>query len=75
MLDGSFNNIASLRAEELPKAFGCGKGLLCDTEEQLDKALSQAMADDDLYLIRARVPKGQISGALKRLTDSLKAKV
>jgi hypothetical protein len=33
------------------------------------------MADDDLYLIRARVPKGQISGALKRLTDGLKAKV
>ena len=75
MLDGSFNNIASLRVEELPKAFGRGKGLLCDTEEQLDAALAQAMADDDLYLIRARIPKGQISGALKRLTDGLKAKV
>lgn len=75
MLDGSFNNIASLRAEELPKAFGSGKGRLCETEEELDAALTEAMADDDLYLIRARVPKGQISGALKRLTDALKAKV
>lgn len=75
MMDGPFNDIASLRAEELPKAFGRGKGILCNTEDDLDAALKQAMTDDDLYLIRARVPKGQISGALKRLTDGLKAKV
>lgn len=75
MLDGAFNNIPSLKAEELPKAFGCGKGIKCTTEDELNAAMMQATADEDLYLIRACVPKGQISGALKRLTDALKARV
>lgn len=75
MLDGPFNNIARLKAEELPKAFGRGHGFLCTTEDELDHAMAQAVAGDDLYLIRACVPQGQISGALKRLTDALKARV
>ena len=75
MIDGPFNDIPSLRAEELPKAFGSGIGLLCETEEALYEALSQATSTDELFIIRACVPRGSYSPGLIRLTDALKTRV
>lgn len=75
MIDGPFNDIPSLRAEELPKAFGVGVGILCETEQALYDALVQATANDELYIIRARVPLGTYSPGLRRLTDALKKRV
>ena len=75
MIDGPFNDIPSLRAEELPKAFGSGVGFLCETEESLYEALSQATSTDELFIIRACVPRGTYSPGLMRLTDALKTRV
>lgn len=75
MADGPFNNIPSLRSEELPKAFGVGVGLLCNTEDQLHAALTKAVQTDDLFIIRACVPQGQFSSGLVRLTTALKSRI
>jgi TPP-dependent 2-oxoacid decarboxylase len=75
MMDGPFNNIPMLRAEILPTAFGRGKGILCETEDALAAALSEATTTEDLYIIRACVPPGKYSPALIRLTDALKKKI
>ena len=75
MIDGPFNDIPSLRAEELPKAFGVGTGILCETEDALQAALAKAMATDDLFIIRACVPQRTYSPGLLRLTDALKKRV
>jgi len=75
MIDGPFNDIPSLRAEELPKAFGLGVGILCETEEALYEALTQAKANHDLFIIRACVPPRTYSPGLMRLTAALRKRV
>ncbi len=75
MADGPFNNIPSLRAEQLPKAFGVGQGYLCKTEDELHAALTKAMHANELFMIRACVPLGQYSPGLVRLTTALKKKI
>mgnify|MGYP000488114009 FL=1 len=75
MIDGPFNNIPLLRSELLPVAFGTGVGKLCENEEQFQEAITEAIANDDLYIIRACVPQGTHSAALTRLTDALRKKV
>ena len=75
MIDGPFNNIPLLRSELLLVAFGTGVGKLCENEEQFQEAITEAIANDDLYIIRACVPQGTHSAALTRLTDALRKKV
>ena len=75
MRDGPFNDIPPLKAERLPEVFGVGRGWLVDTEEELDRALREAMDSAELCLIRARVPKGDRSPALLRLTEALGRRV
>ena len=55
--------------------FGTGRGWLATTEDELDTALAEAMASDELGMIRAVVPKGDRSPALLRLTDALGKRV
>ena len=64
-----------LQAEHLPTVFGTGRGWLATTEDELDTALAEAMASDELGMIRAVVPKGDRSPALLRLTDALGKRV
>ena len=75
MADGPFNNIPTLKAEELPKAFGVGVGYLCNIEDELHAALDKATQTDELFIIRARVPLGQYSPGLVRLTTALKNRI
>jgi len=75
MADGPFNNIPALKSEELPRAFGVGVGLLCNTEDELYVALSSATKAEELFIIRACVPKGQYSRGLERLTSALKNRI
>lgn len=75
MLDGPFNDVPFLAAEELVKAFGRGTGVRVDTEDEFAKALRAAVECDDLAIIRACVPLGQASAALTRLTDELAKRV
>lgn len=75
MADGPFNDIPLLKSEELPKAYGIGRGFLCQTEDDLFGALEQAMGADELVIIRSRVPKGEYSAGLIRLTDAMKKRI
>ena len=75
MMDGSYNDIPHISAEKLPDVFGVGHGWLATTEDELDAALTEAMATDELCIIRAVVPKHDRSPALTRLTDALKKRV
>ena len=75
MTDGPFNNIPRLKAEELPKAFGLGCGFLCTTEDEFYYALTTALQTNDLCIIRACIPRNQLSPGLVRLTTALKKRV
>jgi len=75
MDDGPFNDIPALRSEELPRAFGVGVGLLCNSEDELHAALSRSTQTEEFFIIRARVPKGQYSPGLIRLTSALKKRI
>ena len=75
MLDGPFNDIPALRAEELPKAFGLGVGRRCETEDAFAAALSEAVETDELTIIRACVPQRATSPALARLTAAMGKRV
>jgi len=75
MLDGPYNDIPALAPENLPAVIGTGRGWLARTEDELDAALQEAMETDDVAIVRAVVPQGDRSPALKRLTDALGRKV
>jgi indolepyruvate decarboxylase len=75
MKDGAFNDIPALKGEHLPTVFGTGRGWLANTEDELDAALTGAMASDELCIVRAVVPQGDRSPALLRLTDALGKRV
>jgi len=75
MKDGDFNDIPAMQVEHLPTVFGNGRGWLATTEDELDAALAEAMASDELCIIRAVVPQGDRSPALLRLTDALGKRV
>lgn len=75
MLDGAFNDIPTLRSELLPGVIGSGKGHLCTTEVELASALADAIASNQVTVIRARVPKRKPSAALQRLTVALSKRV
>ena len=75
MMDGPFNDIPLLKAEELIKPFGLGVGILCESEIAFLQAITEAVSNEDLYIIRACVPKHGYSPALVRLTDALKKRI
>jgi len=52
-----------------------GVGLLCNSEDELYAALSRATQTEEFFIIRARVPKGQYSPGLIRLTSALKKRI
>ncbi len=74
ILDGPFNDIPPLSIERLPEVFGRGSGVSVTTERELDDALTQACASDELCLIRIRLPQAGRSAALSRLGAALAAK-
>ncbi|CAB4951964.1 unannotated protein [freshwater metagenome] len=75
MLDGPFNDLPPMRHEDLPRVFGTGRGVVCDTENELAVAMAEAVRDEELVIVHVRVPRGVPSHALTRLTDALKKRV
>jgi indolepyruvate decarboxylase len=71
MLDGSFNDIPALAAEELTKVIGAGQSRLVRTEHDMDEALSAAIASDEVFIIRVVLPKLARSAGLTRLGEAL----
>lgn len=71
MLDGSFNDIPALAAEELVRVIGRGQGRLVRTEREMDEALAAAVASDEMFIIRVALPKDGRSAGLTRLGEAL----
>ena len=71
MLDGSFNDIPALAAEEIVRVIGTGQGRLVHTEQEMDDALASAIASDGVFIIRVVVPKLGRSAGLTRLGEAL----
>jgi indolepyruvate decarboxylase len=71
MLDGSFNDIPALAAEELTRVIGTGQSRRVTTEREMDDALSAAVASDGVFIIRVVVPKHGRSAGLTRLGEAL----
>lgn len=74
IVDGPFNDIAQMAPEKLVEVFGTGRGWKASTEIELDTALAEAIASDELCIIRAVLPKYGRSAALGRLGEALAAK-
>jgi len=75
MIDGPFNDIPRLAAEEMVRVIGQGRGFLVRTEVELDAALTEAMASNEVCIIRALLPKEKHSAGLSRLSEALKKRV
>ena len=75
ILDGPYNDIPSMAAENLVEVFGRGRGFLAKTEQELHDALTEALATDDLVIIRVELPKYARSAGLSRLGEALAQRV
>ncbi|CAB4910108.1 unannotated protein [freshwater metagenome] len=75
LLEGPFNDIPTLAAEKLTDVFGVGQGRLVRTERELDQALTEAMNSNELFIIRAALPKTGRSAGLTRLGEALAKRV
>lgn len=74
ILEGPFNEIPALAAEQLVAVIGSGNGWLVETEKELDQALTEAFGSHEIAIIRVRLPKTARSAALSRLGAALAAK-
>jgi indolepyruvate decarboxylase len=67
-----YNEIAVWNYSKLPEVYGGGKGYLVTTEEEFDRALSEAWADkSQLHLIHAKLVENDASRTLLRLAERL----
>ena len=69
--DGAFNDIKDWQYERMTDVIGSGKGFKVTTEEELDRAVSEALASKELTIINVLVEPKDISPALRRMTTGL----
>ncbi len=71
-----YNEIAVWNYAKLPDVYGGGKGHLVATEDEFDRALTDAWNDrSQLHLIHAKLAEGDASSTLIRLANRLKHRV
>ena len=72
MQDGPYNDVWPWHYSRLPEILGAGRGLIVETEEELDHALLEAERHThSFFLIEARLPQMDRSPALDRLAARL----
>jgi len=72
MIDGVFNDVNDWRYAEIPRVIGGGRGWDVQTEGELERALTEAEANRGrISILDVRIPIGDISPALHRLTTAL----
>ena len=74
IMDGPFNDIPAMAVDRLPEVFGTGRGFDVTTRARLDDALREAVACDELCIVRVHLPKDGRSAALERLGEALRAR-
>jgi indolepyruvate decarboxylase len=76
LLDGPFNDILNWSYHRLPEVLGAGLGLEVRTEDELDEAVSKAVANTGSFsLINVHLDAMDRSPALERLAERLASKV
>ena len=74
--DGPFNDLLRWNFVKLPEVFGAGRAWLAQTEDEFDRALTEAAADETGFrLIVARLDPLDRSQALERLAERLSKKI
>lgn len=67
MLDGPFNDIADWAYEKVPLVTGCGVGYKVHTEEELERAVDEAIRSNQPALINVVLGKHDHTDALRRM--------
>jgi indolepyruvate decarboxylase len=76
LLEGAFNDIGDWKYSQLPSILGAGVGFVVRTEGELDKALKQAIAHTESFVILdVQLEKLDRSPALMRLAERLSKRV
>ena len=71
IIDGPFNNIHRWEYAKIRDVINYGKSMKVTTKGELEKALKEATATDDMYIIEVILPRTDCSEPLKRLTTNL----
>lgn len=71
ILDGPFNEILRWNYTKLTELFGVGKGRRVTTNAELESAVKDAIASDELYIIEVIVPRNDCSASLRRVGEEL----
>ena len=73
IIDGKFNNIHRWKYSKIRDVLDYGKSIQVSTFGELEKALKDATASKDMYIIEVMIPRTDCSPPLKRLTTNLGA--
>jgi len=71
IIDGPFNNIHSWDYTKVRDVLGYGKSVRTRTLGELETALKEATASDEMHIIEVVIPRRDCSQPLKRLTTNL----
>jgi TPP-dependent 2-oxoacid decarboxylase len=72
MLDGDFNNLQPWQYSNIPQVIGGGQGFHIETEDQFDKAISQALNFRNTFsILDVHLERNDRSPALDRLTKNI----
>jgi indolepyruvate decarboxylase len=76
MLDGAFNDVHHWEYSRLPAVIGSGLGFKVNTEREMERALSTALANTATWsIVHVTLARDDHSAALRRLTKTLGEKV
>lgn len=72
IIEGGYNDIHNWSYAEIPRVLNGGIGLKANTEEELDKAIKQALSQrGTFYLIEVELDKMDFSPAMQRFSKAL----
>lgn len=70
LLEGKYNDIVNWNYAEIPRVLGNGLGVRVETEEELDRALKNALSQrGKFHLIEVELGKTDFSPALRRFSE------
>lgn len=71
ILDGPFNNILRWNYAKLTELFGVGQSRKVTSNGEMEVALAEAFASDEIFVIEVIIPRGDCSASLKRVGEEL----
>lgn len=71
ILDGPFNDILRWNYSKLTELFGVGVSKKVATNGEMEAALNEAFASNEMYVIEVIIPRGDCSASLKRVGEEL----